>query len=171
MLRDVFFPFSIVVFFSCNSSTVGQNISSRANVDSAKYDSLNLVERANYFYENKIYAKAKFSYDTLISIDSTKGEYYFKRGYCKSMIPDSKGAVIDYLLSIEHNYDKKYKAYLNIGVLHRGNAVFYSTSQNKSIAEYDTALYFFNECLKIAPNNVKAIKERDEVIGILKELK
>ncbi len=45
-----------------------------------------------------MFLEAKLSYDTLISIDSAKGEYYYKRGNCESMISDNKtNAIIDFL--------------------------------------------------------------------------
>ena len=51
-----------------------------------------------------------------------------------------------------------------MGVIHRGHAMFNSVTDNDRMAEYDSALYFYNESLKIDPNYTKALNERKEVI-------
>ena len=131
-----------------------------------------LEERTNDLYQKEQYGKAKLCYDTLIRIDSTKGTYYFRRAYCKSRLSsDDQSVIADYLKSIGHNYEKKQSAYLNIGIEHRFRAVFRCFTVEAKKAEYDTALYFYNECLKIEPNNVKARQEKQEIVKNLKALK
>lgn len=124
---------------------------------STKYvDVKTLAFRANNFYQTGKYLDGKLSYDTLISIDSLKSGYYFKRGYCRMMLlDDDDAAIFDYLKSIKGNYSEKEKAYLNIGVIYR--------LRNN----YDSALYFYEECLKVDPNNAQAIKEKKDVSNLL----
>jgi tetratricopeptide (TPR) repeat protein len=130
-----------------------------------------LEEKANKLYESESYAEAKSLYDTLIAADRANGEYYFKRAYCKSMLSsDDPSVIADYLQAIKHNYSKKQSAYLNIGAEHRFRAVFRSTTNQARKAEYDTALYFYNESLKVDPNNAKALREKQEVLENLKVL-
>lgn len=133
------------LIFSCKDN--GVKSSSSKNIDT-----VDLLKRANYFYAQEEYLQAKQCYDTLISKDSSQGEYFFKRGYSKSMLLyDVYGAIADYQKAIEVNYNKKQKAYLNIGVLLR--------SQGK----YDSAIIFINQCLKLDPNNPKALREKEEI--------
>ena len=97
-------------------------------------------------------------------MDSIKGDYYFKRAYCKTMLsPDDPTAVADYLKSTEVNYSKKQSSYLNIGAAHQFKAVFISSTDQERITQLDSALYFYNQCLKIDPNNNKAIQWKEEV--------
>ena len=142
----------ILLLFSCNDSGKKGPFESR--------DTSVIAEKANYYFQQKEYFKAKLLYDTLILIDSSKGEYYFKRGYSKSMLlNDDNGAIVDYFKSINHNYQKKQSAYLNIGVLYT------------SKGSYDSALYFYDECLKLDSGNSKAIKGKEELDKILNNLK
>lgn len=141
------FGFTYFVLLSCNG-ICEKKIANREAIDTTT-----LKERANYFYDAKEYLKAKLSYDTLITLDSMKAGYYFKRGYSKSMLlNDDEGAIADYLKSIQLNYSKKHSAYLNIGVLFR------------SKEKYDSALYYLNQCLKIDSANIKALQEKEEVL-------
>lgn len=130
------------------------------------------AEKANNFYMNEDYQKAVLAYDTLILIDSTKGGYYFKRAYSKDMLnPDDPSVITDYFKAIKHNYSEKQSAYLNIGVVHRFKAIFRCTTDSCRIAEYDSALYFYEESLKINPSFSEAIREKLEVNENLRELK
>ncbi|CAN5520169.1 hypothetical protein BH11BAC3_BH11BAC3_13610 [soil metagenome] len=119
---------------------------------------------ANEFYENKNYALAIVYYDSLILMNSIKGGYYFKRAYCKTMLSsDDPTAVADYLKSIEVNYSKKQSAYLNIGVAYQFKALFRSSTDQDKIIQLDSALYFYNQCLKIDPSNNKALQLKEEI--------
>jgi uncharacterized protein YktA (UPF0223 family) len=87
------------------------------------------------------------------------------------MISDSKiDAILDFFKAINHNYSEKQKAYLNIGTIHRFNAVFRCKTDHDRIAEYDTALYFYNESLKVEHNYAKVLKEKEEVIENFKKI-
>lgn len=155
--------------FSC-LILFGLLLSCTNNIKKNKTDSL--VERANNFYVNENYQKAILAYDTLISIDSTKGGYYMKRGYSKTMVnTDDSSAITDYFTAIKRNYSKKETAYLNIGTAHRFNAIFRCAKDSCRIAEYEIAIKFYNESLKINPNFADALKEKAEATENLRQLK
>ena len=101
----------------------------------------------------------KQCYDSLISHGYTKSGYYFKRAYCKQMLSlDFADAIADYRMSIVLNYSEKNLAFLNIGALYM------------TLHSYDSAIYYFDRCMKIDPNNVKAINNI-KMARILKESK
>jgi tetratricopeptide (TPR) repeat protein len=138
-MKLIFLYFSLFIILSCNT----------------KNDSIvaqTMVERANQFYANNNYANAILSFDSLISNDTANGEYYFKKGYCESMQSDELNAIADYKKAIKYNYDKKEKAYLNVGVIYEG-----------IINNYDSATYYLNECLKINPDNAKAKEKLHDI--------
>jgi tetratricopeptide (TPR) repeat protein len=159
MQRPAFYITLLTILFSCNSQQEN------------KKQQNSLLQSANTFYEKGEYASAIPYYDSLIKMDSTKPGYYFKRAYCKAMESDQTGAIADYLKSIELNYSKKQIAYLNIGNEHRFNAIFRCTTDIQKVAEYDTALYYYNEALKIVPADSLVLKERDEVLFEIESLK
>jgi tetratricopeptide (TPR) repeat protein len=143
----------------CNN-TDQKKIESNNNDDlPIRSDKESLLNRANFFYKEKKYIEAIPLFDSLISMDSTTGVYYFKRGYCKTMLLNNPyGAIADFK-AIERNYFKKSSAYLNIGVL-------YSVVLNKP----DSSIYYYNECLKIDPNDKDAKSGLEAAQEALKEL-
>lgn len=156
MKRNLFF--FLAISFACNNAVNQQKLIEVSTSDSTKQQKL--AAKGNSFYMSDRFLEAVKIYDTLISIDSTKAGYYFKRGYCKSMIFDSPDeAIADYLKSIEKNYSEKSISYLNIGALYNLHG------------RYDSALYFYDECLKINPNQQKAKQQRSEVLQIIKSEK
>lgn len=160
MFREIGYLTLLIVFFSCGDSLKEKDITTASKGGNAVIDKQKLAERADDFYEKDKYLEAISSYDTLISIDSTNGEYYFKRGYSKSMLlHDAASAISDYFVAIERNYSRKASAYLNIAVLYRNDA------------KYDSALYYYNECLRTDDSNIKAIQGKKEVIEILHKFK
>ena len=97
----------LIIFSSCNNDSKEKTINSPSTKEDVSIDRQKLAERANDFYEKNKYSEAILSYDTLISIDSTKGGYYFKRAYCKSMLLNNDAdAISDYYKAIERNYSK-----------------------------------------------------------------
>jgi len=132
--------FFLLVAISCNEV--------KEKKTSHVFNSKPTSERANFYYENKNYDKAIECLDSLISFDSSNGDFFFKRGYSKSMMPDIIGACEDYKSAIKLDYRRK-SAYLNIGVLLAGSGYC------------DSAVYFINECLKLDPENKKAKQMKD----------
>src|SRR5256885_963142 len=66
------------------------------------------------YYKND-YTHSAILFDSLIKLDTTKGEYYFKRGYSFSMFLNADQAIKDYLKSISLGY-RVADAYKNIAV-------------------------------------------------------
>jgi len=164
MLRSILYLIFLSLIFSCHNCVIEKNLKNVSKEDSVSNPEQNLIVIADKFYANKDYALALTYYDSLISKDSIKGVYYFKRAYCKTMInPDDPSAIADYLKSIELNYNKQQSAYLNIGAAHQFKAIFRCTTDQDRIAQLDSALHFYNQCLKIDPNNNKAIQSKEEV--------
>jgi tetratricopeptide (TPR) repeat protein len=150
-----------LLFFliACNNSIHKKEIDNdKVSGQLTGVDTKPLAERANLFYEESNYQKAIDCYDSLIALDSTKGGYYFKRGYCKSsLLNNPQGAIADYKKAIERNYSEKKTAYLNLGVEYW-----------IVLRKPDSAIYFYNECLKLDPNNEKAKQQRAEAMEDLK---
>ena len=119
-----------------------------------------LDKRAESFYRADQYLKAKLCYDTLLLVDSLNSEYYFKRGYCNSLLlTNDKEAISDYIKSILYGYKNKKASYLSLGIIYRSNK------------SYDTAMFFYQKALEVDPNYVKAKNEISEVLEILKGTK
>ena len=151
----------LIIVVACNNSSEQKNVrNSKETKQQTVIDTKALAKKANLFYEQNNYLQAISSYDFLISIDSTKGGYYFKRGYCKSMLLYNIAAIADYKKAIERNYSEKKIAYLNIAGLYR-------IVLNKP----DSAIYYYNEYLKIEPDNEKVKQAKEEAIESLKKLK
>ncbi|MBP6024918.1 tetratricopeptide repeat protein [Ferruginibacter sp.] len=161
MRHHLFLVFLIVIILGCNNSDQ-KKIRSNNNDDDLPtgVDKESLLNRANFFYKEKKYIEAILLLDSLISMDSTTGVYYFKRGYCKTMLLNNPyGAIADFNKAIERNYFKKSSAYLNIGVL-------YSVVLNNP----DSSIYYYKECLKIDPNDKDAKSGLEAAQEALKEL-
>ena len=158
-IRILFF---ILFFVACNSPLKKTDENQHSAVRNTDSDEKKLSERAYEYLEKKEYLKGILSYDTLISIDSTKGGYYFNRGNCKMMLLNDLSdadAIKDFYRAINCNYSKKQKAYFNIGVIYT------------SIGKLDSALYFYDEGLKIDPRDPIGLRNKKEVSDILKKAK
>src|SRR5215831_4592572 len=134
--------FLFILFLSCNSNQVSKKPLDSANKDTSPIvlhqATSDLKQKADSFYNIDDYTNAKDLYTELIKVDSTNGEYYFKRGVCLSRLLYPKSAVIDYLKSIDLNYDRC-KSYYNLGVTY-------------SLLDDSLALIYFQKCQKCDPN-------------------
>lgn len=152
LAKATIFSFYIFLIISCNTY--------EDKKDTVLLDTSVMATNAKRYLQNDEYLKAKLVYDSLIGIDSTNGEYYFKRGYSKSLLLyDDESAITDYLKSIYYGYHNKQSAYLNIGAIHALNKKF------------DSAIYYYNACLKIDPENSKAKTQKAKAMSILNNLK
>jgi tetratricopeptide (TPR) repeat protein len=97
-----------------------------------------LETQAFYDYEHDKYALAKFYLDTLIALDSTKGEYYFDRAYSREKLSDAL-AIDDYQKAITLNYGVAH-AYKNM-------AIDMMKVENDSLA-----LIFFDKAFEADPS-------------------
>jgi len=135
----------ILIFF--NSCINGEK---RNNKNEWNYSNIkkleNLGDRA---YQADQHANSIFIYSKLISIDSSQGKYYFRRGDTYSMMQNTDSALSDLLHAISLNY-KVSTAYQNIG------AMYFSLIENDSIA-----IIYFKKSLEADPANIKARKLLD----------
>lgn len=107
-----------------------------------------LKSKADLLYKNDHYQEAIKYFDTLITIDSTKGEYYFKRAYSNGMLLQRQEAIKDYEKSIRYKY-RMPDAYFNSGL-------------NCSYENDSLALYYFEKSLTINPDRFKVLHEIEE---------
>ncbi len=150
----------IIILISCTNSKEKDAKRNKQSQQQIVVDVKALAKKANLFYEQNRCVEAIACYDSLILIDSAKGGYYFKRGYCKaSLLNNPDGAIADYKKAIELDYSEKKSAYLNLGVM-------YWIVLNKP----DSTIYFYDHCLKIEPTNEKAKQQRQAILGNLKKL-
>jgi tetratricopeptide (TPR) repeat protein len=147
---------SVLIFlFSCNNRSVNTR-----DINKGKQDSnIDFDRMADKFYKEKKYFEAKQFYDTLILNGSSKGEYYARRGYCNARLGDLDAAKNDYLKTLNFTYDDKKTLYVNLGMIYRFNH------------KYDSAIYFYDECLKLDSTFLKAKNEKKEVNSILQIIK
>ena len=131
-IKKKYLLFLLIFLSSCFSDPVSKENKSEK-----------LLKDAIIFYDNKDYKKAYILLDSLIKIDTTNGEAYFLRGYCKVEL-DISNSNFDYLKAIKLNY-KKEKAYYNLGI------------EEWSKWHDSTALIYFKEAKKINPLNKKVI--------------
>src|SRR5690606_1760399 len=93
-------------------------------------------------YNGDNYEEAVKYFDTLITIDSLNGEYYFKRGYCEAMLFKYHESTIDYKKAIQFKY-RESSAYFNLGL-------------NYSSIDDSLAIHFFYKCLEVDPKHPNA---------------
>jgi tetratricopeptide (TPR) repeat protein len=154
----------LFIIAACNNSANEANTEVIPVEDSVRKPDEALLMTANLYFNENIYNMALPYYDSLISRYPLKGSFYFKRAYCKHEIDyEDASAVSDFLRSIELNYSQKQRAYLSIGLTHQFKGVFRSSTEAQAINEFDSAIHYYNECLKIDPNNSKALKYKREV--------
>ena len=146
--KTIFYLLFVLLINSCDDST-------KEN-EHVFLDTVEMEKVAQNFIDREEYNKAKLIYDTLIAFDSTKANYYFKRAYSKSLLMhNDSSAIADYQNAIFHGYQNKKSAYLSIGMLY------------KWTKKFDSAIYYFNECLRIDPKNSRAQKEKTEITSLL----
>ena len=122
-MKFLFYLFSLSFLFSCNTDKKKEVLNESQ-----------IYERAIKWYQQKQYVEAKSCLDTLILLNPVNGEYFFKRGYAKTMLLNmDRSAMEDYLKAIEYNYRNKKSAYLNIGKIYRGYGY------------YDSAINLYNQ--------------------------
>ena len=144
--------FCFIFGCSCNSTQspkiIGKDAGTKTNEELLK-------SKANMLYEQDKYVGAINYFDSLIHLDSTNGEYYFKRGYSYVMLIKKNKAIDDFKKAIICNY-RVNQAYYNIGVEY--------SYMNDSLA-----LLNFEKCLAIDPSFSKAYIDIEDCKKRLKE--
>jgi tetratricopeptide (TPR) repeat protein len=131
-LKKLMLSTFIMVFIACGHSPKKTHIAF-------------LEERAFYYYDHDAFNNAIYYLDSLIALDSTKGEYYFKRGYSYNRESFMPAAVRDYEKAARLNYEPA-DAYRHIALV------------KMSMDDDSTALVYFNKGLKINPDKFKDIE-------------
>jgi tetratricopeptide (TPR) repeat protein len=111
-----------------------------------------LLKNAQFLYEQDKYQTAIIYFDSLISIDSTQGKYFYERAYSYTQLSNRERAIKDYKKSIEYQF-KVNDSYYNIGV--------YYFLTNDSLA-----IYYFQKCLSVDPGYTDAY---DEILFLKKK--
>jgi tetratricopeptide (TPR) repeat protein len=139
--------------------------------DSASSKEQRLAQEANAYYKSKKYLQAKLRYDQLLELNPNNAEYYFRRGYARSLVPDTlrldnlnpdqgwEDAISDYLNSIRYGYKNKQSVYHNIAVLY------------KLEEKYDTAIFYYNKALSIDSTFMPSKVQRAEVMELMNNKK
>lgn len=117
-----------------------------------------ILNIANYHYDYNNYSNAKLFYDTVINLDSTAAEAYFKRGICKMQDSDFESSTIDFLKSVELNY-RVADAYFNAGICEMMNLK--NSDDAKSIE-------MFERCLKSNPDEATKFKAKQFLVAFKK---
>ena len=146
---------SCILLEKCHSSTSNQE---KKIYDEFTERNKKIKEIAYLNLNERNYENAKLYLDTLIMMDSSNAEYYFKRAYAKSLFlnMDLESTLKDFNKALELNYRNKQSIFLNVGVIYT------------SIGKFDSALLYLNKCLVIDPLNPTANKMRNEILNQLK---
>jgi tetratricopeptide (TPR) repeat protein len=100
---------------------------------------------ADSLYEKDNYLLAINYFDSLIQLDSTHGEYYFKRGSSYNLFYKQRAAtpaISDFLTAIKLKY-RESDAYFNLGISYASN--------NDSLA-----MLYFEKAVQLNPNDERA---------------
>jgi Flp pilus assembly protein TadD len=131
--------FTIVIINSC------KNTKQKNGDNSIDKEYIKKIEPiADLAYEQEQYSNSVYIYSKLVSLDSTEGKYYFRRGFSYMMLQKLDSAIPDYQQAIKLGY-KKSKAYQNIG------AVYFGMLDNDSMA-----IYYFKRAVETDVDNIKA---------------
>ena len=141
----------IVLFFGCSkphntdldtkrpeafkADSIDINVKQFDDKDTAQ---LNL--EAELMYSSDQYTEALELYSRLLSVDSLKGKFNYRKGFCLLRLLRYKEAMHYYLRSIDLNY-KKFESYKTLGI------IYYM-----SLNDYTQAKKYFEKCLEINPN-------------------
>lgn len=137
---------TLVLMMCSRNSEDGSVDNSGKDVEHFESKNVNLLElalEANSNYEERKFDIAIKYLDTLIQLDSTNGEYFFKRGFSKAQISDYSSSSIDFREAINKGY-KPSLAFFNLGL-------------NESLLGHDSlAIVYLKKSLEIDPKYQRA---------------
>ena len=125
----------LILVISCNNSAHNTSVSSAENISTLKSEAIRL-------YDKNEHALAIKYFDTLITMDSLNGEYYFRRGYSEAQLSKYAESSNDYLKAAALGYHKA-SAYFNLGL-------------NYSLVDDEIAIRYLKKCLIEEPGHPKA---------------
>lgn len=134
---------SALILIICFISIVSCKNESQDSSSKPEIDIASLEDLANQYYANDNYIEASKVFTALIALDSTNGEYYYKRGYSYGQLEKYDLRESDYLKSIEYNYKVK-DSYRNL-------AFYYMVIHKDSLA-----VAYLKKYLELNPNDETA---------------
>lgn len=142
---------AIMFLYACDSTEQKRVVTEpEENLD-------DLIELADLYYNLDNFKEAILLFDRILNMDTTNGEFYFKRAYCNAQIYNYKNSNIDYYKAIELNY-RTDDAVFNL-------ACNYAATQKDSLA-----LQYFLKAYELNPDNKKALSEASNMkwrLGII----
>lgn len=150
MKKQILYVIFISLIISCNDSK-------RKVASLSSNNKKVLITIADSCYSINDFKKSIELFDKIVLLDTTMGEIYYKRGYCKAQIFDYVGSSKDF-----------HKAF---GLQHREDESLFNLGCNSAAIGNDTlALKYFSEAYELNPNNNSAKEERDRIrrrLGII----
>jgi len=125
-----------IYFISC---TAIEPIKNKEDSKSLVVDSL--LKKGAEFNKDKDFYSALDIYDKLITIDSSRGDLYFKRANCKAQLLKFESSSKDYFKALELHYRIE-DTYYNLGC------------NFASIDKDSAAIEYFMKALEIDPNDL-----------------
>lgn len=146
-MKNVFL-FLLILIVSCKDQSSNKIVSNKSKLEKQASNHMNKEE----------FEKAIPILNSLIFMDSTEPEYYYKRAYSKARTNlNFYGAIGDYKLAYKYKLKDSFDVLLSL-------AVCYSF-----IGEFDSSIYYYDRCLRINPNDEIARKQRNEVIQLSRQ--
>jgi tetratricopeptide (TPR) repeat protein len=124
-----FIPFVAIMWSACNNTERDKFKDSADERSSGKMGSL--IKRANSYYYQDDFANSVKYFDSIIKLDSSNGEYYYKRAFSYTKLIAREDAIKDFKKAILFQY-KVAPSCFNIGV-------------NYSYDDDSLALYYFKK--------------------------
>jgi tetratricopeptide (TPR) repeat protein len=134
---------ALIVLLSCNNAEKKVILTSATT-------KLELINEADRYYFTNNFKKSIELFDKIELLDSTLGEIYYKRGYCKAQLFDYDGSSKDFLkaFSLQFRMDE---SLFNLGC-------------NSAVIGNDTlALKYFSKAYELNPKNSSAMKEMNNI--------
>jgi tetratricopeptide (TPR) repeat protein len=118
----------------------------KASLQQKEEDIEDLIDLSDMYYQLDMHVEALNIFNKIIDIDSTRGDVFYRRGYCRAWLFDFDGSTQDYLKSIELD--------------HRIEDSYFSIGTNYAAVFNDSmAIKFFSKALELNPHNEKAKRE------------
>lgn len=136
---------SLLALLKCSTTSKKEDTELRSDSsftsrDSLISDSSSLVVQAALLYANDKFEEALESYSKLVELDSTNGDFFYRKAYCLAQLNRDSAAVENYLKSANLDF-RKFDAYRSIGLI-------YTVGLN----DRSKAIEYFKKCLEINPN-------------------
>lgn len=148
--------FSLTIFIGCGTTSKNEDKvivpdSSMSRISSIT-DSSSLVIQAALQYESDKFEEAIELYNKLIELDSTNGDFFYRKAYSLARLRRDSAAVENYLKSARLDF-RRFDAYRSIGII-------YAIGLN----DKSKAIFYLEKCLEIDPDT-------EEIKRLIEDLK